>query len=146
MHTRDRHGRGLRGPLALPNPLTSRPVPVPHRPRGAQYFLMCVQDAIADVASHCPDVIDEIDIGVDEVPDARTLWNNVGEYDAVPLAAAVEAVGGRHPRVVIYRRPLERRAADRDDLRELVHETLVDQIVALTGRSVDEIDPDEGED
>ncbi len=146
MRTRDRHGRGLRGPLALPNPITSRPVGVPQRPRGLAYFLLCVQDAVAEVASHCPDVIDEIDIGVDEVPDARTLWNDIGEYDAVPLAAAVEAVGGQHPRVVIYRRPLERRAADREDLHELVHETLVDQLVALTGRSVDEIDPDQGED
>jgi hypothetical protein len=43
---------------------------------------------------------------------------------------------------VIYRRPLEHRAMSRRGLRILVYRTIVEQLSALTGRSVDEIDPD----
>ncbi|CEI29914.1 metallopeptidase family protein [Propionibacterium freudenreichii] len=145
MRTRDRHGRGLRGPLALPNPYTHRPMPVPQAPRGTRLFLACVEDAIARVASHAPDVIRNVDIGVDEVPDVRALWSN-GDYgDAIPLASATDAQPGQNARIVLFRRPLEHRAADQSQLRELVHETLVDQLAALTGRSIDEIDPDDGD-
>ena len=44
--------------------------------------------------------------------------------------------------MVVYRRPLEHRAASRRGLRILVYRTIVEQLSALTGRSVDEIDPD----
>lgn len=143
MHTRDRHGRGLRGPMALPNPYTQRPLAVPQPPRGTRLFLSCVEDAIARIASHAPDVIRDIDIGVDEVPDMTTLWASGDYADAIPLASATDAQPGENARIVLFRRPLEHRAADHEQLRELVHETLVDQLVALTGRSIDEIDPDD---
>jgi len=44
-------------------------------------------------------------------------------------------------RVVLFERPLERRALDRDDLAALVHHTLVEQLATLTGRSALDIDP-----
>ncbi len=148
MRSRDRHGRGLRGPLALPNDYTKRPLRVPTAPRGTRLFLACVEDAIATIASHAPDVIQHVDIGVDEVPDLNAL-NAGGSYpDAVPLASASDAeparegTPGHNARIVLFRRPLEHRAGSREQLRELVHETLVEQLVALTGRSIDEIDPD----
>ena len=59
----------------------------------------------------------------------------------VPLAAAVETGATREAQVVIYRRPLEHRAASRRGLRILVYRTVVEQLAALTGRGVDEIDP-----
>ena len=143
MRTRDRHGRGIRGPMALPNDLTDRPLRTPTRPRARAYFMACVGESIARIGQHCPDVVDANDIGVDEVPDQRTLWNDLGEHGTVPLAAAIESSATQHARIVVYRRPLERRAVDREDLRLLVHETLVEQIVALTGRGIDEIDPED---
>ena len=60
----------------------------------------------------------------------------------MPLASAVEATVARPAQVVLYRRPLEHRAASREGLRILVHRTVVEQLSALTGRSVTEIDPD----
>jgi Zincin-like metallopeptidase len=60
----------------------------------------------------------------------------------VPLAAAVEGMASQPGKVVIYRRPLEHRAMSRHGLRILVYRTIVEQLSALTGRSVDEIDPD----
>lgn len=130
--------------MALPNDLTDRPLHAPARPRGREYFMLCMRDATARIAERCPDIIDTIDIGMDEVPDSRTLWHDLGERDAVPLAAAIESSDPQRARIVVFRRPLERRAIDREDLRLLVHETLVEQIAALTGRSIDEIDPGDG--
>ena len=43
---------------------------------------------------------------------------------------------------MVYRRPLEHRAASRRGLQILVYRTIVEQLSALTGLSVDEIDPD----
>jgi hypothetical protein len=60
----------------------------------------------------------------------------------VPLAAAVDAVPDRSAQVVVYRRPLEHRAASGRGLRILVYRTIVEQLSALTGRSVSEIDPE----
>ena len=66
--------------------------------------------------------------------------------DRVPLAAAIDATADRPARIVIFRRPLERRASDRTDLRDLVHLTLVEQLSALTGRSMHDLDPQIDED
>ena len=62
--------------------------------------------------------------------------------DQVPLAAALEGSPDRPAQVVVYRRPLEHRAASRRGLQILVYRTIVEQLSALTGLSVDEIDPD----
>ena len=43
--------------------------------------------------------------------------------------------------MVVYRRPLERRAATRKGLRILVFRTLVEQISGITGIGLDELDP-----
>jgi predicted Zn-dependent protease with MMP-like domain len=42
---------------------------------------------------------------------------------------------------VVYRRPLEARAADRGDLADLVHDVVVDQVARLLGLDPDEVDP-----
>ena len=60
----------------------------------------------------------------------------------VPLALAVEATEDRPSQLVVYRRPLEHRASSRRGLQHLVYRTVVEQLSALTGRSVSELDPD----
>ena len=42
------------------------------------------------------------------------------------------------PRIVLYRRPLEFRAMDREDLADLVHDVIIEQVANLLG-----VDPDE---
>lgn len=134
---RDRHQRGLRGPLALPNPLTGVPAR-PVRPTDrASYFLEAVQASVDRIATHAPDALVGIAFGVEDVPYLETAWTG----NQVPLAAAVEAVPGRSAQVVVYRRPLEHRAATRRGLQILVYRTIVEQLASLTGRSVDELDP-----
>lgn len=135
---RDRHGRGVRGPLALPNPLTRSVVRVPGRQSAAEFFIDAVTESVQRLMQTCPDALLGVDIGVEDVPSAPFSW---AELDRVPLAAAIDATASRSARIVVFRRPLERRASDRDDLRDLVHVTLVEQLSALTGRSMHDLDP-----
>jgi Zincin-like metallopeptidase len=135
-HRRDRHGRGLRGPLALPNPLTTRRAQPAHPVNKADFFTEAVHDAVDRVGLQCPDVLVGITFGIEDVP--QMVWSG----DQVPLAAALEGTADQSAQVVIYRRPLEHRAVSRRGLRILVYRTIVEQLSALTGRSVEEIDPD----
>ena len=135
---RDRHARGLRGPLALPNPYSGRAAR-PARPANkADFFTEAVQDSVERVARQCPDALVGVTFGVEDVPHLATPWSG----DRVPLAAAVDGDVDHLSQVVVYRRPLEHRAVSRRGLRILVYRTIVEQLSALTGRSVSEIDPD----
>jgi hypothetical protein len=133
----DRHGRGVRGRLAQPNPWTGVPVPLTSHPGRAEFFTRCVADAVAQVQEHCPRALQGVDVGIEDVPTVQPAW----APDRVPLAAAVSGVAGRAGQIVVFRRPLERRAATRKGLRILVYRTLVEQLSGLTGIPVDEIDP-----
>ncbi|MGC3994111.1 MAG: metallopeptidase family protein [Propionicimonas sp.] len=137
MRRRERHGRGVRGPLAAPNPLTGAPVPLRQRARGADFFADCLRASVARTARTCPRALVGIDIGYEEVPGNLEAWRSV----RVPLAAAVPARPGQNGQVVLFRRPLEHRAASRAELRRLVHRALLEQLSALTGIGVEELDP-----
>ena len=60
---------------------------------------------------------------------------------AVPLARALPGTDGRSPRLVLYRRPLELRAEDVADLRDLLREVATDAVAELLGIDPDEVDP-----
>lgn len=137
MRRRERHGRGLRGPMAAPNPLTGAPVPLRQRPGPADFFTDCLRASIARTARVCPRALVGIDIGYEEVPGNLDAWQST----RVPLAAAVPARAGQSGQVVLFRRPLEHRANSRADLRRLVHRALLEQLSALTGIPLDELDP-----
>ena len=135
---RDRHGRGLRGPLALPNALGVRDALPPRPATRVAFFDDAVDEAVDRVARQCPEALTGTSVGVEDVPGFDPSW----AHGRVPLASARGASATEGPRVVLYRRPLEHRAASRRGLRILVYRTVVEQLSALTGRSVDEIDPD----
>ncbi|SDT20271.1 Zinicin-like metallopeptidase [Friedmanniella luteola] len=135
---RDRHGRGLRGPLAAPNPLAGRRANPPRPATPAEAFHEAVHAAVERVARASPDAVADVAFGIEDVPTLEPSWS--GPH--VPLALAVEATPDRAAQLVVYRRPLEHRASSRRGLQLLVHRTVVEQLAALTGRSVDELDPD----
>ena len=135
---RDRHGRGLRGPLAAPSPLSARRANPPRPASPAEAFHEAVHAAVERVARHSPDAVVDIAFGIEDVPVLEPSWT--GPH--VPLALAVEGTADRPAQLVVYRRPLEHRASSRRGLQLLVHRTVVEQLAALTGRSVDELDPD----
>ncbi|MDO5066526.1 MAG: metallopeptidase family protein [Propionibacteriaceae bacterium] len=137
--SRDRHERGLRGPLALPH-TWGRTVPL-HRPRRTEYFNQCVTWALEEISRVDPHALDGIIVGVEDVPLLRTAWSG----DRVPMSAALEPSRGRPAQIVIYERPLEHRASSRSALRSLVHRTIVEQLSALTTRPLSDFvgdDPD----
>lgn len=134
---RDRHSRGLRGPLALPN--AHGPVARLSRQRNREVlFTEAVTTSVLRIGRNCPEALHAVEIGVEEVPHLPTAWSG----NQVPLAAAVEATDERSARVVVYRRPLEHRAASLRGLRILVHRTIVEQLAALTGLQPETLDPD----
>ncbi|MGJ6981400.1 metallopeptidase family protein [Aestuariimicrobium soli] len=128
MKRRDRHDRGLRGPVT--------PMGAPRRnPTPAGWFEECLTASLARIGSLQPGLLEHIDVGVEEVPPVR-------DHDTrVALAAAIEASATEPARVVVYRRPLEHRSSGRRHLRRLVHRTVVEQLAALTGRTPDDLDP-----
>lgn len=139
--SRDRHGRGIRGPLALPHAFSSSPVPL-HRPSRSEFFTTCVTDAMTAVATVDPHAFDDILVGVEDVPQWSPTWS----ADRVPMSAALEGAGSVKAQVVLYERPLEHRVATRSQLRRLVYRTIVEQLNALTGISIKDltgIDDDE---
>lgn len=135
---RDRHGRGLRGPLAVRNPLTGTVLRPAQPPSRSAFFDEAVSDAVEQIRRNCPEAVEGVRFGIEDVPYLETAWSG----DRVPLASALEAGDTRPAQLVLYRRPLEHRAATRQGLAILVYRTLVEQLAALSGRSVDDLDPE----
>jgi predicted Zn-dependent protease with MMP-like domain len=139
---RDRRGRGLRGRLA------PRPVPIAHT-RSAAFDAM-VLAAVDHLEPHLGDKLAQIEFAVEDVPSVSHHGTADFNYDsdvlddnAVPLSrlyrGGLGAIGS--PLIVIYRRPLESRALHPDDLADLIHDVVVEQIARLLGTPPEEIDP-----
>ncbi|SHG46922.1 metallopeptidase family protein [Streptoalloteichus hindustanus] len=143
---RDRRGRGLRGPLY--------PASLPAARTRAERFDQLVLEALEPIEQRWHTELTQLDVAVDDVPEVNVtspedlMWgSDVVEDGNVPLARLVPAgVDGRglptRARIVLYRRPLEARARDGNDLADLVHDVLVEQVATYLG-----LDPDvvEGE-
>ncbi|WP_327067201.1 metallopeptidase family protein [Kitasatospora sp. NBC_01250] len=134
---RDRHGRGLRGPLAPPQ--------VPLSLSRSELFEDYVRESVERLERRWPQLID-VEFEVDEVPEALPGEPDAPAGGGVPLGMVVAARQGRKSRIVIYRRPVEIRAKTRDDRAALVHEILIEQVAELLGLSPDAIDPRYDED
>lgn len=139
---RDRHGRGLRTPLLPPE--------LPAARSRAEQFDQLVLSAVATVESRWPAELADVEFAVDEVPSVTSDEVKPGPEvildGGVPLARFVapgvdQAGRPTKARVVVYRRPLEIRAADAGDLEDLVEEVLVEQVTAILGD--DEQDPEQ---
>ncbi|WP_245671794.1 metallopeptidase family protein, partial [Nocardia amamiensis] len=141
-----RRGRGVRGPMLPPT------VPA-WRTRG-QKFDRLVLEAFAPLDSRWHDRLTKLDIAVDDVPKIRPLhpdsvtWPDEVVADGpVPLSRLIPAGVDRHgaatrARVVLFRKPLELRASDPDDLVDLLREVLVQQVATYLGVDPDVIDPE----
>ncbi|MQA84001.1 MAG: peptidase [Streptosporangiales bacterium] len=129
---RDRHGRGLRGPLAPPH--------VPLVRTRSQRFDDLVLDAVERLEGRWARELAGVEFAVEEVPPGErrtTAW----EPDPVPLSRLMPPARGRPPRIVLYRRPLEARATDGEDLGALVHDVVVEEVAQLLGLEPETVDP-----
>ena len=124
----DRHGRGFRGPLAWP------PVPA-MRSRSAQFDEL-VLDGVENLEGRLKRSLDDIEFAVEDVPSTDPPpW----EAD-LALGRAHPAQRGRAARVVLYRRPIESRAAEDADLTDLVWEVLAEQVAHVIGIHPDDLE------
>lgn len=117
---RDRHGRGLRGPLlpaTMPGALSRR-----------ERFDRMVARAAGHLAMHCPEVR-AADIVVEDVPLVPR------RAERAPLGRVVRQTSP--PQLVVHRRPLEQLGAPPELVRDLLAELAAD----LLAKSPDEIDP-----
>lgn len=131
---RDRRGRGLRGPMFPPG------TPA-HRTR-AQRFDDLVLDVVEDLDHTWATQLRGTEFAVEDVPPSDPApWEDGG----VLLGRFFPAEAGRPGRVVVYRRPVEVRAFDREDLADLVRDVVVEQVAHLLARTPEEIDPNFGD-
>ncbi len=140
---RDRHGRGLRGPLApAGSPL--------HRSR-AERFDDLVLQAVAQLEPRWEAELSGVEFAVEEVPSADLPGEPAVPFgdDPVPLARldpawpdpGDPANPARPARIVLYRRPLLARADGEEDLSELVLDVVVEEFARLLGLDPQVVDP-----
>jgi predicted Zn-dependent protease with MMP-like domain len=125
---RDRHGRGVRGPLA--------PAGSPLGRSRAERFDDLVVDAVDRLNRRWRDQLATVEFAVEDVPSTDD-WNR----DWVPLARTYPATGALPTRVVVYRRPVETRATARRQLRLLLNDVVTEQVAELLGVDPEEVDP-----
>jgi predicted Zn-dependent protease with MMP-like domain len=111
----------------------------------AQRFDETLMDVLDHLEAHGMTELDNVDFLVEDVPPLPaepTFDTDVLEDATVPLARSIPADGaGGRATIVMYRRPLEARALDDDDLEDLLHDTVIDRLAHLLGRDPDELDP-----
>jgi predicted Zn-dependent protease with MMP-like domain len=138
---RDRHGRGLRGAIA--------PVGVPIARSSGDQFDELVLDAVEELERAWAKELAAVEFAVEDVPPAATTDTDI-EFNPevvadgpVPLGrlyrGGVESI--KSPVIVIYRRPVEARTADKSERADLVFAVVAELVAELLGRDLDEIDP-----
>jgi predicted Zn-dependent protease with MMP-like domain len=124
---RDRHGRGLRGPLAPPtSPLTA--------PRAEQFGAVVVA-AVDRLEPRWSPHLDAVDVEVLDVPPPVT-----GVVD-VPLSTHRVGPRPRQVTVVVYRRPVLLRAAERAERATLVRDLVAEELSDALGLAPEDLDP-----
>jgi predicted Zn-dependent protease with MMP-like domain len=128
----------MRGALA--------PVDVPlHRTR-AEQFDHLVMDAVEELEASWAAELAGVEFAVEEVPPPGVRW----DYDREAIVDRGVALGRLFrtgvpgldgPVIVVYRRPVEARASEREDRADLVFMVVAELVAEFLGRDVDEIDP-----
>lgn len=140
---RDRHGRGLRGPLA--------PAGSPLYRSRSERFDDLVLAAVAQLEPRWEAELSRVEFAVEEVPSDDLPPDGLppDSADPVPLArldpawaeTGDPAQPARPARIVLYRRPLLARADGEDELSDLVLDVVVEEFARLLGVDPQAIDP-----
>jgi predicted Zn-dependent protease with MMP-like domain len=113
-----------------------------------QRFDDLVLDAVEHVEVRWREQLKGVDFAVEDVPPLDGVGPVQDEIESagVPLARLLPAGRGAPPRIVLYRRPLELRAVDREDLEDLVHDIVVEEVAHFLGLDPETVDPGYGGD
>lgn len=132
---RNRRGRGFRGPLALPGPLS--PLAPPVRPSRRDEFDDLVLSLVDRLSGRWRAELGLVEFGTEDVPQLPDDWTD----EPVPFGSLIRGGPAGPHRIVLFRRPIELRAKTRLERAALVNEVLVEHIADLLGRDPSEIDP-----
>lgn len=120
------------------------PATVPLSRTRAEIFDDLVLDTVEGLERRYAKELARVEFAVEDVPPELNVYDSdVLEDGDVPLARLLPGRPGRHgvpARIVLYRRPLEFRAADRDDLADLVHDVIIEQVANLLGVDPEDLD------
>ncbi|MFC3994889.1 metallopeptidase family protein [Nocardiopsis sediminis] len=127
---RDRRGRGLRGPLAPPE--------VPIARSRAQIFDDLVLDAVERLERVWARELANVEFLVEDVPRVPA---GVTADDGIPFSR-LESAGAGQARIIVYRRPVEIRTKDPEEMALLVYDTVVEEVANLLGLEPETVDPE----
>lgn len=128
-YKRDRHGRGLRGPLLNPR--------MPLWRSRAQAFDELVVMCVRDLTLHLPAVAD-IEFGVEDVPPSDPApW----ERRALMCGRYFPASHTHACRIVVYRMPIQTRSFDQEELVEMLRDVMVETVAAALALTPDQVRP-----
>ena len=130
--SRDRRGRGMRGPAILPERPGEPVLPTPR-----ERFDELVLEVVADLERRWSDRLGLVEYGVEDAPQIPDDWAT----GTVPLSSLVRGSGGQPTRLVLFRRPIEHRCETRADLDALVLTILDEQVAELLGIDPADVDP-----
>lgn len=119
----------------LPGPLS--PAGPAARPSRRDDFDELVISLVERLARRWESELEDVDFGTEDVPQIPDEWGD----EPVPFGSTVPARAGQPARIVVFRRPVELRAATRAERTALVNEVLIEHIAELLGRDPSEIDP-----
>jgi len=121
----------MRGPGVVPR--------VPGRPElrtARERFDDLALGIVTEIDARWQERLGLVEYAVEELPVVPAGWDT----DTVPLAGLVRGSGGRPTRLVVFRRPIERRADTRVDLETLLLAVIVEQVAELLGIEPEQVD------
>nr|WP_221442350.1 metallopeptidase family protein [Nocardiopsis algeriensis] len=104
----------------------------------AQAFDDLVLDAVERLERLWARELANVDFLVEDVPPAPPRGSPA---EAIPFSRLETEPSGK-ARIVVYRRPLEIRTKDPEEMALLVHETVVEEVANLLGVEPESVDPE----
>jgi len=109
----------------------------------AEIFDDLVLDAVEHLERRWASELGQVQFAVEDVPPLQMLGRDAVE--PVPLGASFAQEGETPAQIVVYRRPIEARATHPDELAELVHDVVVEEVADFLGLDPEIVDPGYGE-
>jgi predicted Zn-dependent protease with MMP-like domain len=111
-------------------------------------FADLVSEAVDSLPQRFADALDNVDVVVEDWPDAHTLhmagvrspYGLLGFYHGVPLTARTTSYGLVSPdKISIYRMPIESQCRTEQEVRDLTHRVVLHEIAHYFGISDDRL-------
>ncbi|WP_293787919.1 metallopeptidase family protein [uncultured Aeromicrobium sp.] len=132
--SRDRRGRGLRGPLSLPGPLSPRRIRAERSRRTA--FDNLVAEIMRAITARGLPGAPPVEVAVEEAPLLPEGWT-----DEVPASSIHLREPGPGHRLVLYRLPITTRSRSGDELEDNVWDIVLLRLSEAWELPVEDIDP-----